>query len=124
MSSMNLEQDSTDKLTVGYTYDAMSRIVTVSDGTNTAEYTRLTGTNLLNTVTVKQGATAIVNTTKDYDAFNRLLLTSSVTGATARAYSYVYNDKDQRTKLTLPDGSCCEYTYDDKGQVTSGVKKD
>ena len=53
-----------------------------------------------------------------------LLTTSNTTGATTRTYAYVYNDKDQRTKLTLADGSYWEYTYDDKGQVTSGVKKD
>ena len=53
-----------------------------------------------------------------------LLTTSNITGATTRTYTYVYNDKDQRTKLTLADGSYWEYTYDDKGQVISGVKKD
>ena len=121
---MKLMQDTTQKFINSYTYDAMSRIATVSDGTNTAEYSRLPGTNLLNNVTVKQGANTIVSTAKTYDAFNRLLSTASTAGGVTRTYSYVYNDKDQRTKLTLSDGTYWEYTYDDKGQVTSGVKKD
>ena len=121
---MKLMQDTTQKFINSYTYDAMSRIATVSDGTNTAEYSRLPGTSLLNNVTVKQGANTIVNTAKTYDAFNRLLSTASTAGGVTRTYSYVYNDKDQRTKLTLSDGTYWEYTYDDKGQVTSGVKKD
>ena len=124
MASMKLMQDTTQKLINSYTYDAMSRIATVSDGTNTAEYTRLPGTSLLNNVTVKQGANTIVSTAKTYDAFNRLLSTASTAGGVTRTYTYEYNDKDQRTKLTLADGSFWEYTYDDKGQVTSGAKKD
>ena len=121
---MKLMQDTTQKLINSYTYDAMSRIATVSDGTNTAEYSRLPGTSLLNNVTVKQGANTIVSTAKTYDAFNRLLSTASTAGGVTRTYTYEYNTKDQRTKLTLADGSYWEYTYDDKGQVTSGVKKD
>ena len=124
MASMKLMENTTQKLINSYTYDAMSRIATVSDGTNTAEYSRLPGTSLLNNVTVKQGANTIVNTAKTYDAFNRLLSTASTAGGVTRTYTYEYNDKDQRTKLTLADGSYWEYTYDDKGQVTSGVKKD
>ena len=124
MASMKLMQDTTQKLINSYTYDAMSRVATVSDGTNTAEYSRLPGTSLLNNVTVKQGANTIVSTAKTYDAFNRLLSTASTAGGVTRTYSYEYNVKDQRTKLTLADGSYWEYTYDDKGQVTSGVKKD
>ncbi len=121
---MKLMENSTQKLINSYSYDAMSRIATVSDGTNTAEYTRLSGTNLLNSVVVKQGEATKLNTTKNYDAFNRLLSTSSVAGAATRTYTYEYNDKDQRTKLTLADGSYWLYTYDEKGQVTSGIKKD
>ncbi len=124
MSSMKLMENSTQKLINSYSYDAMSRIATVSDGTNTAEYTRLSGTNLLNSVVVKQGESTKLSTTKTYDAFNRLLSTSSVAGAATRTYTYEYNDKDQRTKLTLADGSYWLYTYDEKGQVTSGIKKD
>ncbi len=37
MSSMKLMEDTTQKLINSYTYDAMSRIATVSDGTNTAK---------------------------------------------------------------------------------------
>ncbi len=121
---MKLMEDTTQKLINSYSYDAMSRIVTVSDGTNTAEYTRLSGTNLLNSIVVKQGEATKLSTTKTYDAFNRLLSTSSVAGAATRTYTYEYNDKDQRTKLTLADGTYWEYTYDEKGQVTSGIKKD
>lgn len=37
---------------------------------------------------------------------------------------YTYNTKDPRTCLTLPDGTYWDYTYDTKGQVVSGIKKD
>ena len=121
---MKFMEDTTEKLNTAYTYDSMSRVATISDGTNTAEYTRLAGTNLLNSVIIKEGANTRLSMTKTYDAFNRLLSTSSVAGATTRTYTYEYNDKDQRTKLTLADGSYWLYTYDDKGQVISGVKKD
>ncbi len=121
---MKLMEDTTEKLDTAYTYDTMSRIATVSDGTNTATYGRVAGTNLLNSIVITDGANTRLSTTKTYDGFGRMLTTSSVAGATTRTYTYVYNDKDQRTKLTLADGSYWEYTYDAKGQVTSGIKKD
>jgi hypothetical protein len=38
-----------------YTYDGMSRLLTVGDGSVTATYTRVPGTSLLNTTTVNNG---------------------------------------------------------------------
>ena len=53
--------------------------------------------------------------TRGYDHFNRL---TGVNG-----YGYTYNARDQRTKQTLIDGQSWEYSYDELGQVISGVKK-
>ena len=107
-----------------YTYDGMSRLATVGDGTNTATYTRATGSNLLTNTAITNGASTMLNRARTYDNVNRLTSITNSAGAVTRSYIYTLNDKDQRTKITFADGSYWDYTYDDKGQVTGGVKKD
>jgi YD repeat-containing protein len=120
-TSMQLMDNSLPVSATHYTYDAMSRIATVGDGTNTATYTRIPGMSLLNTTTIKQGTVDKLITSRVYDQQNRLTSISSVSPAPSVpvSFSYVYNDRDQRTKLTLADGSYWLYSYDEKGQVTS-----
>src|SRR5437016_4027562 len=69
--------------------------------------------------------TTRMTTSKQYDYLNRLLSISTTPGATnqlALAYSYAYNDVNQRTRVQLNDGSFWIYQYDALGQVTSGKK--
>ena len=121
---MQLKQNNMPLVANQYTYDAMSRLVTVSDGTNTATYSRISGSNLLNTTTITQGANTRLTTTRNYDAQNRLTSISSTAGAVTKTYSYTYNDKDRRSRLDMADGSYWTYTYDAKGQIVSGAKYD
>ena len=128
-TAMSLMKNSSAVLTNNYGYDTTSgKLNKIDDGTYSANYTYADGTGLITQNQIKLESTSAVVTThnRTYDTrLNNyhLLNTSNTTGATTRTYSYLYNDKDQRTKLTLPDGSYWEYSYDDKGQVTGGVKK-
>ncbi len=122
---MQLLNGTTPETTANYNYDVMNRIETVDDGTNMATYLRIPGTDMLDTSTVKNISTGntLLLVDRDYDQYKRLTsIASTPTGQAAKAHSYVYNDKDQRTKLTLPDGSYWIYSYDDKGQVIGGIK--
>ncbi len=123
-TGMTLNQNSSAVFSQTYTFDSMSRVATISDGTDTFTFNRLSGLNMLGSVVGTNSSGTILTTTKSYDNARRLLSTSSVFGSTTKSYSYDYNTKDQRTKLTLPDGSYWTYSYDDKGQVTGGVKYD
>ena len=123
-SGMSLKEGAVAKFNHSYTYDAMSRVATVLDGIDTFTNTYLSGSNLLSSVVATNSSGAIMTTSKTYDTAKRLLSTSAAFTGGGRSYTYEYNDKDQRTKLTLADGSYWLYTYDDKGQVTGGVKYD
>jgi RHS repeat-associated protein len=108
-----------------YNYDSMSRLASVGDSTNnTATYTRATGSNMLLNTEIKNTGNTILNRARVYDNANRLTSIINTAGAVTKSYAYTYNDKDQRTKITLADGSYWDYSYDDKGQVTGGVKYD
>src|SRR6266568_7382365 len=66
-----------------------------------------------------------MTTTKQYDYLNRLLsISSSPSSASSLpiSYAYGYNDANQRTRVSLNDGSFWIYQYDALGQVTSGKK--
>lgn len=54
-TGLQLKQNSATVFANQYTYDSMSRLATVSDGTNTATYSRISGSNLLNTTTITAG---------------------------------------------------------------------
>ena len=108
-----------------YTYDVQNRLASVGNGTHAAHYTRLDGSGLLSNTAIKtSGGTTLLSTDRAYDAYYRMTSIASTAGATTRSYAYTYNDKDQRTICTLADGSYWEYAYDDKGQVTGGIKYD
>ena len=65
-----------------------------------------------------------MTTTKDYDYLNRVTQISCVgaTGSIPSQFGYQYNDANQRTRVTLADGSYWIYDYDSLGQVKSGKR--
>jgi RHS repeat-associated protein len=115
---------STSLLSNIYGYDAMSRLASVGDGSRTAAYTRVPGSDALASTTLSNSSGAILTTSRTYDNRSRMTSIASTAGATIRSYAYTYNDKDQRSRCTLADGSYWLYSYDDKGQVIGGVKHD
>jgi len=111
--------------TNGYTYDLASRLSTARDGTFSATYSYLANSPLVSQVEVKSNTTVRLTTTKTYDNLNRLQRVSSqpsATGLAPLAYSYSYNDANQRTRVNLADGSFWIYEYDSLGQVKSGKR--
>jgi RHS repeat-associated protein len=110
----------------GYTYDAASRLNTVTQGTNTATYSYVPNSPLVGTVTFKQSDASRLTTTKSYDKLNRLSSISSAPSApsasSAVSSAYAYNSANQRTKLTREDNAYWQYEYDALGQVTAGRK--
>ena len=107
-----------------YSYDpASGRLLTVSDGTHSAEYDYLANSPLVEQIQFKQGTSTRMTTTKSYDLLNRLTnIVSSAGGSNVVSFAYSYNAANQRTSVTNVDGTCWVYSYDDLGQVTSGKK--
>jgi RHS repeat-associated protein len=106
-----------------YTYDAGSRLYTVSDGTNNATYSYVANSPLVSQIVFKSNSVTRMTTTKSYDYLNRLLQISNAPSASAAmSFSYTYNSANQRTRDALVDGSYWVYQYDALGQVTSGKK--
>ena len=106
-----------------YTYDAVSRLATVSDGTNGAAYSYVANSPLVGQITFRQNNAVRLTTTKQYDFLNELTAISSVPSADAPvSFNYGYNLANQRIAVTNADNSYWNYGYDFLGQVTSGKK--
>ena len=108
-----------------YTYDDASRLQSVSDGVNSANYTYLANSSLVGQTTFKHGATVEMATTKQYDYLDRLTAISSVPSGAGQfplSYAYGYNAANQRVSRTDSDGPHWNYGYDSLGQVTNGTK--
>ena len=106
-AAMNLNNNGTAIASAAYAYDGMSRLATVSDGANSAEYSRIPGSSLLNTTLLRQGSggQAVLTVDRDYDNLNRLTSISSSVSIGVhpwlKSYSYEYNTLDKRIKTTL-----------------------
>jgi RHS repeat-associated protein len=115
---------STVAASTGYGYDTASRLLTVSDGTNSATYDYLDYSPLVEQIVFATNGTTVMTTTKGYDFLNRLTNTTTLSAGTETldTHTYVYNTASQRTSVTNVDGSYWVYQYDAMGQVTSGKK--
>jgi RHS repeat-associated protein len=106
-----------------YGYDYASRLSMASDGTNIVTYSYIANSPLVSQITFKSNNVIRMTTTKQYDFLNRLTqISNAPTASAAVAFNPLYNSANQRTKITLVDGSYWLYQYDPLGQVTSGKK--
>jgi RHS repeat-associated protein len=111
-------------LKTGYSYDAASRMQTVTHGTDSATYNYVANSPLVQDVFFKHNATTQMTTSRQYDRLNRLTQIGSLSSAAvAFTYNYGYNSANQRTNRLEADGSHWDYGYDSLGEVTSGKKK-
>jgi len=88
-------------------------------------YTHLANSPLVSEIEFKSNTTVRLTMTKTFDNLNRLQKISSQPGASGLAplaYTYSYNDANQRTRVNLADGSFWVYEYDSLGQVKSGKR--
>ena len=120
-ASLRFEQD--------FSYDSASRlsVSTLDSGQGTvdsATYSYVANSPLVNQITFKQNGNTRMTTTKSYDNLNRLtqISTLDVGLRTLDSHAYAYNNANQRTRNTQVDGSYWLYNYDSLGQVTSGKK--
>lgn len=127
--------------TTGYTYDAASRLKSVTDGINYATYNYLANSgnmidNIQYAVDTTVGANddgiaaptpegAMFTTTKQYDQLGRFVSHASVRDADSTvlsSYGYTYNPRGQRAQAHMTDGSYWDYQYDHLGQLTGAAK--
>jgi RHS repeat-associated protein len=102
-------------------FDSASRLHKVIGHSITNTYAYATNRPLLSSL--DQGGVQEVAYT--YDNLNRLTQIETEANSTVlSSHAYLYNLANQRTRATLVDGSYWEYSYDDLGQVTGGIKKD
>lgn len=117
-------RNSTSLAVSSRSYDALSRLDTVTSGTDTAIYTYHPNSSLVDTITFARSGSTKVITTKEFDDFNRLesILSQPAVGS-ASGIEFFYNLAGEREKATSPDGNYWSYNYNSRSELTSGVKK-
>lgn len=110
--------------TYAYEPNHGTRLKSVTSGNLSATYAYVPNSQLVESVTFKQGSNVRLTTTKAHDYLNRLTSISSVPSADSTlAYDYRYDLANQRTRVSQADGTHWDYEYDKLGQVTSGKRK-
>jgi len=109
--------------TAAYSYDSAGRIQSVTDGPCTVTYRYQPESALIDTITFANNGTARLVTSRSYDKLNRLVeITSVPSGSSPVSFRYQYNSANQRTRVSMSDGSYWEYRYDELGQVVWGKR--
>ena len=108
-----------------YHYSVASRLDHVATGTQTATYAYLTDSDAIETLTFKSGSTTRLATTRGHDTSDRL---DSVTHTynTSQSQSFGVSEFEsmiRRKKITREDNTRWNYTYNDKGEVESGLRE-
>jgi len=120
---MRLTNVSSLGIQTSYGYDEASRLKSVSDGTNSATYTYVVNSALVDNIAFAQNANARITSVKQYDYLTRLTnILSRTNGTTTFSSRYQYNNANQRTNSVLADGSRWAYQFDSLGQISSAKK--
>ena len=85
----------------------------------------LPNSDAIQTLTFKSGSTTRLTTTRSYDASNRLDGVSNAYGS-AQVQTFGVSEFDamnRRKKITREDNTRWNYGYNDKGEVTSGIRE-
>ena len=108
----------------GWQYDELSRLETITAGTDTADYTYHPNSALLHTLTTKRSGTTRLTTTRGFDNFDRLESNIAVpSGGGSVGTTYLYDAAGNRERATLPDATYWSYDPNDRGEVEGGTKK-
>lgn len=108
---------------IGYSYDAASRLDTVTQSAHSASYAYAANSPLVQSVTFRNGVNTRLLTSKSYDNLNRLTSIANTNSASfARSTAYEHNAANQRIRATRENGAYWQYGYDSLGQVTSAKK--
>ncbi len=96
-----------------YTYGAASRLLSVSDGTNSGTYSYIANSPLVSQIAFTNSGAWRMTTTKNYDYLNRLTSISSANASSVvlDSHAYSYNSANQRTAVTNTDSSYWSYQY-------------
>jgi RHS repeat-associated protein len=109
---------------IAYSYDAASRLGAVIAGPNTAAYSYVPNSPLVQSVAFVNSGSPRLMSTRTYDNLNRLISVSSAPSASSVLnHAYTYNAVNQRTRATREDNASWTYAYDALGQVTDGTKR-
>jgi RHS repeat-associated protein len=112
--------------TTAYQYPAnASRLESVTNATESASYAYLPNSDAIQTLTFRSGSTTRLTTTRSFDASDRLEgLTNSYATSQTQTYGVAeFDAMNRRKKITREDATRWNYGYNDKGEVTSGIRE-
>ena len=110
---------------VGYTYRTDSRLDQVSTGIESATYSYLPNSDLIEDFVFKSGGITRLSTHRAYDTSSRLEgTTHTYDGAKTQSFDVTeFDSMNRRKKIAREDGTRWDYGYNDKGEVTSGIRR-
>ena len=114
-----LKQNDMVHASVSLSYDSRGRTATVGNGADVLHYAYRPGRNQLETAEWKNAQNAVLNSRSyAYDSYHRL---TGINLNGTLEVGYTLNDKDRRTGAEYANSGLWNFTYDDKGQVTSAL---
>jgi RHS repeat-associated protein len=114
--------------TVSYTYDDTKRLKTVTADDIETTYSYIEKSlNLIDTITIKKNDTIIIVRDFDYEQNSNkisLVTNKNANGTVLKSFAYKYKPNENKIdSITLQDGTELKYEYDERGQLTSEIRR-
>ncbi len=124
LNSITASRKGTMLIQTGFGYDSISRLETVTSENNTATFAYHPKSALVQSVTFKHSGTTAVTQIRSFDGLSRptVFSTTPVVGPSS-SFEGLYNAEGFREAATIEGGSYWDYGYNDRGEVTSAVKR-
>ena len=108
-----------------YHYTSTSRLNDVTTGTQSTTYSHLTNSDAVQLLTFKFGTATRLTTTRSYDLSDRRDGVTNAYGSSQLQTFGVseFDDLNRRKKITREDNTRWNYGYNDKGEVTAGIRE-
>lgn len=124
LNSITATRNGTTLIQTGFGYDSVSRLETATSGNNSATFAYHPKSTLVQSVTFKHSGTTAVTQSRDFDGLARpTLFSTTPTVGPSSSFEGPYNAEGFREAATVEGGSYWDYGYNDRGEVTSAVKR-
>lgn len=122
--SITAKRNGTTLVQATFDYDGVSRLRTASSANYTATFAYHPSSTLVQSVIFQSGSNTTLTQYREFDSLARpTMVSTSPANGVVSSVSGPYDSQGFRERATMAGGNYWDYGYNDRGEVTSGIKR-